>query len=139
MFTKTITATVGGILVAILLSACSWGGNTQDDTPIKSTAAKCIKLTAEPINKRSVQLTVKASWAKKSKNAKNPIRGYVFQLVRIKKSEEPHHFQVPTNKTKATYTFDDIKPGRYSARVALHTSMGVQTVNKKCKHKIIVR
>lgn len=138
MSAKTIAIAIAGMLVAVSLSACSGSNDAKDETPIKYTAAECIGLSVGMISKRNVLLTAKASWAKKDAKS-SPIRGYYFQLVDLKRDREPYHFLVPTSKRKATFTFDDVRPGKYSARVILHTSAGAQADNKNCAVDIRVR
>lgn len=137
MFAKMIATTVGGVLMAISLSACSGSNDTQYSAPAKPAAAKCSKLSVQKISKRDVQLTAKAKWSKSAKV--NPMRGFEFQLVDLKRDREPYHFLVPTSKRKATFTFDEVKPSKYLAKVIIHTSAGAQEVGKNCKTKIRIR
>lgn len=122
--------------MTISLSACSGGDETQNDTPMKLTAVKCKKLSVQEISKRYVELKVKALWAK---SKSSPITGYTFQLVDLKRDREPYHFTVLTTKKRAQFSFDKVKPGKYSARVIPQTKGGALTAEKNCMVTIRVR
>lgn len=129
MFAKTIAAAIGGILMAVSLSACSGNNDTQHSAPAKPTAAMCSKLSVQVIGKREVQLTAEAKWAK---GKKSPITGYTFQLVDLEREREPYHSTDTASKSTARFAFDVVKPSKYSARVVLQTRAGAVLATEHC-------